>query len=155
MTLSIAAEWQGFCRDLHDLATDYFVQQAGLLNGHLQAVLTARMTDSRDLDRGNAHAGALGRDFGRFGLQLWPELKKKCPGRAGAWNQHLEALNGARNAIAHANDSEILALAQKGYPLSQLATIRKFRRAVVSLAPQVDDVVGEHLGSLFQQPKPW
>ncbi len=31
-----------------------------------------RQRDSRDLDRGNAHPGSIGKDFARFGFDVWP-----------------------------------------------------------------------------------
>lgn len=154
-TLALAAEFQGYCRDLHDLTTDEFAQWTGQLNGALQHVITARLTEGRQLDRGNAHPGSLGSDFGRFGLQLWKELARRRPARASKWREALEALNDARNGIAHADASKIAGLVQRGYPLSQLRTTRRFRGALDGLAPMLDDVVADHLGRLFQVPKPW
>jgi hypothetical protein len=155
MTLALAAEFQGYCRDLHDLATDEFVQWTGQLNGPLQRVITVRLTDSRQLDRGNAHPGSLGSDFGRFGLQLWAELARRQPARAVRWNSALTALNDARNGIAHADAAKIAGLAKGGYPLSQLRTIQNWRRSLTGLVTTLDDVVADHLGRLFQVPKPW
>lgn len=155
ITLRIAAEFQGFSRSLHDEVVDAFAQAAAPLNMPLQSTLRALLTAGRALDRGNAHPGSLGADFGRFGMQLWPSLGAYGDGRSTAWRDTLEALNRSRNAIAHANEAEIAALANDGWTLSQLDTVRRFHRATDSLASAMDTVTSNHIERMFGGGRPW
>lgn len=154
LVLRVAAEFQGFSRALHDEAAVYFIQEVGGLNGDLQAVLYNVVARDRLLDRGNAHPGSLGADFGRFGLDVWPTLTKRYSAASG-WNEGLEQLNRARNAIAHDNTATISQLAVEGWPLSQLATVKRFRRSADRLAVGMDTVLAEHLQRLLGGPRPW
>lgn len=153
LVLAVAAEFQGFARDLHDLAVDVFVTQAARGNSTLGDIIRRRLTDGRDLDRGNAHPGALGSDFGRLGLTLWPALDA-ADRRTAIRNRRLDALNAARNAIAHANDARLSAVSTEGYALN-LATIERWRSSLDGLATTMDAVAARHLGHLFSMDPPW
>lgn len=59
----LVAQFQTYCRDLHDQAVDVYVA-AG--NPHQQAILRKFVTQNRDLDKKNPRPAALGSDFGRF-----------------------------------------------------------------------------------------
>ena len=74
LVLAVAAEFQGFARDLHDVCVDAFVAEAAPRNAALRTVLRAQLTENRALDKWNATPGNLGADFGRFGIALWPDL---------------------------------------------------------------------------------
>src|ERR1700720_560036 len=56
----LAAQFQGYCRDLHSECVDHLVAAAPL---SLQPILLAELTWSRQLDRGNAHPSSLSADF--------------------------------------------------------------------------------------------
>ncbi len=155
LVLRVAAEFQGYCRDLHDIAADEFAVQAGQFNGNLQQILRTQLTQGRKLDMGNAGPGNLGTDFARIGLALWPEVGKRRPARARAWNRSMEALNEARNAIAHDDRAGLAKIAARGYKISQLATMRGFQRDADQLAHCMDDVVASHLQQVFGGSKPW
>src|SRR5262245_2638839 len=153
LVLLLSAEFQGFARDLHDLAVDYFVVAAADSNPDLANVLRVRLTEDRQLDRGNAHPGALGRDFSRFGLTLWPALKQ-ADYRSEGRRISLDALNRSRNALAHANQGELVKLRQEGYPIG-LDMVRRWNRALDGLAATMDDVVSVYLDGLFGRGRPW
>lgn len=153
--MRVAAEFQGYCRDLHDLAADEVAAAAGQLNGPLQLVVRGMLTEGRKLSSGNAGPGNLGSDFGRFGLSLWPELNARWPSRAVGWKGQLEALNGARNAIAHADQAKMAELVEQGYRLAQLSTIRRFHSSVNGLASGMDEVLGRYLYRLLGGTPPW
>lgn len=97
LVLRVAAEFQGFALDLHGEAVDAFVGSASRGTPSLEQVLRTLLTRDRQLTRGNAHPGAIGSDFDRLGLQTWPELNRRYPGRAPRWSAALTALNDARN----------------------------------------------------------
>ncbi|MFI9531069.1 hypothetical protein [Micromonospora rosaria] len=153
MVLRLAGEFQGFARDLHDLGVDYLVQSIAPPGSPLASTLQVNLTLKRDLDRGNAQPGSLGNDFLRFGFQIWPALAQKNP-RSAQWNKSLEALNKARNAIAHAEDHKLKVLAADGYPM-HLRTIRTWRSHLNSLAGHMDMVVADSLAVLTGKGAPW
>jgi hypothetical protein len=116
LVLRLAAEFQGFARDLHDLAVDEFVAVSARGDPALTGVLRALATRGRALDRGNAHPSALGDDYGRLGLTFWDALRT-ADHRARSWQDDLSALIRARNAIAHADEGALIKLRDEGYPL--------------------------------------
>jgi hypothetical protein len=154
LVLCIASEFQGFSRALHDEGAEFFVQELGHSQPAVVAVVRQALVRERRLSRGNANPGNLGADFGRFGMQFWAQMQQRYPVTKGTQVQ-LEALNKARNAVAHADESVIQALSDDGWPLSQLATINRFRSATDKLARAMDTVVGDHLAQYFGGKAPW
>jgi hypothetical protein len=154
LVLCLAGEFQGYCRDLHDQAVDHFVQATSGNNPALAAVQRALVTSNRDLDRGNANPGNLGKDFGHFGLGLWDAVRTVEPTKGPAWNTSLASLNEARNAIAHAQDGRLAALATAGFPI-WLQTIKQWHTALDGLAATMDDVVADYLDGLLGTGRPW
>jgi hypothetical protein len=149
LALLLAAEFQGFARDLHDEAGATFAREASNGNATLESILKARMTQNRQLDKGNANPGNLGSDYKILGLDLWADLASGWPAKKPRWNTNLVELNAARNAIAHSNSGEIASLSVT------LRTIWKWRRSLDGLASAMDDVVGIHLTDLFKITNPW
>ncbi len=96
--LAVAAQFQGFCRDLHSEAADEIV--AVVEPAAMAIQMRILLTSNRQLGRGNAHPGALGKDFQLFGLRLWPELNADDQ-RNERRSKKLDTLNQWRNAIAH------------------------------------------------------
>src|SRR5208283_5836794 len=94
----LSAEFQGFCRDLHDECAEKFVESINPVA--LQAGLRSQCVYGRKLDTGNPNPGNLGTDFKRFQFDFWDTLLTVDPGHA-ARRDRLEMLNTWRNAIAH------------------------------------------------------
>lgn len=153
LTLRVAGEFQGFARDLHDLAVDYFAVTVSRGNADLEALLRVRTTAGRLLDKGNAQPGSLGSDFALLGLALWPALESADP-RATDWNSSLQRLNTARNAIAHVDQPGLDNLRADGHPVT-LAAVRTWRRDLDRLADTMDDVVSAYLDRLLGYGRPW
>jgi len=153
MLLRLAAEFQGFVRDLHDLASGVFAEWTAPMNAAASNVVRSRLTEGREIDRGNAHPGSLGRDFGRFGFDLWPALAARDV-RSTGHNASLERLNTARNALAHADATKLAGLRAQGFPVT-LRTYRRWERDVRQLTGNLDAEVGSQLGRLFSRPSPW
>lgn len=142
-------EFQGFCRDLHDEASDAFAQFAGVdttATRHIRAALRL----SRALDRGNATDNALKDDFARFGMSLRAATDRADPGSPARWTL-LQTLTGDRNALVHANPS----VSGRAADNPSVATIRSNFVELGRLARTLDEVVAMHLASLFGKPKPW
>jgi hypothetical protein len=154
LILRLAAEFQGFARDLHNQAVECCVHPIARSNPSLANVVQLDMTRYRNLDKGNANPGGLGADFARLGIVLWPALERTSY-RASTWNKHLDALNTARNAAAHSDNSGFLRLQKLGYQSINLSVVRRWRRSLDSLATAMDEVVGDYLALLLGGPRPW
>ena len=153
LLLRLAAEFQGFARDLHDLGCRQFASWASPSNKAVENVIRTRLSEARDLDRGNAHPGSIGKDFGRFGFEVWPALMKRDPSSA-THTRSLDQLNMARNALAHADVAGIATLRSEGVSLV-LNTYVKWRHDLDALAANLDAELATQLGRLFGQPGPW
>ena len=148
LILRLAAEFQGFARDLHDEAAARLAATLSARVAERERALLSLLTTTRRLDRGNANPSVLMHDFGLFGLELWAELQQRFPVRAGRWRQRLALLNDARNGLAHADSRRIELVAAAGWPLT-LASARRWRRSLDALAAGMDRATGEHLGRVF------
>jgi hypothetical protein len=153
LVLRLAAEFQGFARDLHEEASATFANWIATGNLVARSAAYDLLLNGRDLDRGNANPGALGRDFRRFGLDVWAEMAA-CDRRTKQLNLSLERLNAARNALAHADDAKLSALKASGCHIV-LGTVRRWRRDTDVLASNLDVAVGDWLGQAFGRSNPW
>jgi hypothetical protein len=144
----LSGQFQGFCRDLHSEAAD--VIAAAITPRSLQPVLRARLTEGRKLDSGNPTPGNLGSDFGRFGMDFWPEVNALH-----RWNSrrqaHLELVNNWRNAIAH-QDFDPARVG--GMKTLWLAHVNGWRRICDTLAVMFDRAVADHIARITGT-RPW
>ena len=156
LTFRLAGEFQGFARELHDQSVECCINSIFSINPDLADVARINMQHNRQLDRGNAQPSALGSDFGRLGLLLWPTLRRVNGNpKSDKWNTELNSLNIARNAIAHDDQAKFLELENLGKMPITLTTVKTWRRSLDSLAAAMDDVVGDYLGTLLGGPRPW
>ncbi|MFB8191347.1 hypothetical protein ACFC14_18670 [Microbacterium sp. NPDC055988] len=144
--LRLAAEVQGYCRDLHDESIAAMLTPTLVPNAALRETFRHVLEDNRKLGSGNAGPGNIGNDWIRLGMQLWAELYSAYPsptvgGRD--WNKRLEWLNSARNGIAH-NDTVKVAAAHDDHPLT-LNTFRVMRGRLTKFATALDAVTGAYL----------
>ncbi len=138
----LASQFQGFCRDLHSECVDYLVNT--ITPVPLQSVIRQEFTQNRQLDRGNARPGSIGADFGRLGIDFWPEVENHHPDNP-ARKKTLEDLNGWRNAIVH-QDFDPTKLG--GTTTLQLQRVRQWRVACCLLAQSFDEVMRHYLQPL-------
>jgi hypothetical protein len=146
----LAAQFQGFCRDLHSECVDHLV---GAIPSPLviRPLVRTEFTRDRKLDRGNAQPGSLGVDFGRFGIDLGKELESydaQNPARM----KLLEGLNHWRNAIAHQDFTNLTKLG--GTTILRVEQVRRWRGACERLARSLDAVMRIHLQK-FTVSSPW
>ncbi|MGW1346958.1 hypothetical protein ACWCOV_38305 [Kribbella sp. NPDC002412] len=153
LIVRLAAEFQGYCRDLHDEAIDAFLNSKLSSEAQTATVVRALLTTGRKLDIGNANWGNIGSDFAKFGVSVATELKAAYPRRYRGWTGKLDRLILARNAIAHQNPAD-LAEASALQPLT-LATFRNWRSALNGVAIGLDRVVGTYLKDLDGTVAPW
>lgn len=149
--LVLVAEFQGFARDLHDLAVERVVTGAGA-SPQLVLLMVEGMTSGRQLDRGNATLSAIKEDFGRLGLSPLD------PGRLNArWasgdKARLDQLLRLRNALAHGNQRDVSALRNHGV-LDTVAWASGGTQVLNRLARSLDRLVWDHLVTVLGS-KPW
>lgn len=138
----LAAQFQGFCRDLHSEAVDHLVRHVKPVA--FQHALRTELVMGRKLDAGNPNAGNIGADFNRLGLKFWPTVHAH-DARTAQRLTRLEDLNLWRNAIAHQDFDP----AKLGTGASlQLATVQSWRRALNGLSVSFDRVVHDYLHTM-------
>jgi hypothetical protein len=149
----LAGEFQGFCRDLHDEAGDFFV---GILapDSTVASILHFQLNLDRKLDRANARPETLQDDFVRFGIDVRKEINTANPLEGPIWWAGLAKLNVARNAIAHSNHAVLVKLQNEGYPVNQ-PTVLRWRSQLDGLARTMDDVVATALDAVLGTGRPW
>lgn len=152
LVLRLASEFQGFTRDLHNESV-IFIARTVAPTPAIEVVLRIPYTANRKLDYGNAGPGNLGTDFALLGVQIWADLRTHYPVRAPEWSKKLEALNTARNGIAHDDASKRAKVKGDGWPMT-LSSVDLWKSALDGLAKGMDRVVGEYLESMFGVP-PW
>ncbi len=134
----LAAEFQGFCRELHTEAVVFFASSIPVPQ---RAAVIDNFALNRQLDRGNVNPGSLGSDFGRLGLDWWDAIDR-AESLGPTMRRELDTLNNWRNAIAH-NDFDPRRLG--GTIRLMFSTVRGWRRVCNQLARLFDQVLADHL----------
>jgi len=147
----LVAQFQTYCRDLHDEAVDVFVAAA---TPQQEPVIRKLLTQGRHFDSKNPRPGALGSDFGRLGIDLIPKVKAVGQ-TASVALEALDALCDFRNAIAHGNESEVAAVIAKGRIRATLTSYRAHRRTLDVLVGTMDRVVSNQLSHGLNVSAPW
>jgi hypothetical protein len=164
--VALSAEFQGFCRDLHEDAAIHITASISLApqNAKIAPVvlsalvrerslsLSAKSRKERRLDTGNANVDALATDYSMLGIDLWADLTKKYPARTPKWKANLDSLNEVRNGVAH-SDAAKLVSAHREYGLT-LRTFRGWRSSLNGAVHAMDRVVRAYLLDLTGS-EPW
>ncbi len=133
------AEFQGFCRELHDECAERFVDSVNPVA--LRDVLRSQCVYARKLDTANPNRAALGADFKRYQFDFWAQVFALDP-RHEAIQNRLEMLNAWRNAIAH-HDYDPAKLG--GTTTLTIPQVTDWRNDGDVLARAFDAVVRNHL----------
>lgn len=149
--VALVAQFQTYCRALHDEAIDAHVAQA---NPRQAALLRTLLTQGRKLDTHTPRTAHLGSDFARLGFKLVDGINDTGSEAEQALGS-LDVLVEFRNAIGHGNETEIAALVKTGEIKSTKTSYRRFRRILERLAVIMDGVVAAKLGDLLDVPAPW
>lgn len=99
----LAAEFQGFCRDLHGETVAAIIDEAAWPTEQLSRVSAVAMQDKRGLDRKNPASSVIGDDFRSLGLPLWQRVQAAHPEDYPDWRQSLDTLVNIRNAVSHSD----------------------------------------------------
>lgn len=144
--LAVAAQFQGYCRDVHTEAMLAVVAVAQ--PARVASQLRVLIGKGRRLGSRNATPGALADDFDRLGLDLWSEMARRDR-RTGERRRRLEQLNGWRNALAHENADRL----QRMGTLT-IADVARARITCSAIAATMDRVVADHVVR-FTGRRPW
>lgn len=142
--LVIVSQFQGFIRDMHDLAVERLLSASGATANFLP-LLTEGIVNARRIDRGNPTHGNVTSDFASIGLSPFNMAARNArwatPGDAEQFT-HLMTL---RNALAHGNDDDLRSLLLRGgaqdtvsWARGQLPVLNRYARAL-------DHMVWDHL----------
>jgi RiboL-PSP-HEPN len=134
----LSAEFQAFCRDLHDQCAEKIVEPVNRID--LQNVLLSECVYGRKLDTGNPTEGNLGADFNRYGLEFWKAVLAIDPGHA-TRKSRLGTLSDWRNAIAHHYYDPV----KLGGTTLSIVQVTDWRTDCDALANAFDIVAGNHL----------
>lgn len=151
VVLRLAAEFQGFARDLHDEAADVLLSHVAAPRD-LTSVLRAVLAFQRRLDSGNATRRNVEQDFGRFGFDLFGEVGCRYA-RAPDWIDALNRVNDARNGVGHAQPANIARAA--GAARLGVQQARRWQASLRALARAMDTVTANELAKLTGGPAPW
>lgn len=147
------AEFQGFVRDLHDIAVIAFVRGSQIPAQHRPPVINAA-TDGRRLDQGNAGLDVIRKDFRRIGLSsLGSDLAAKNP-RHAADKKRYEELTDLRNALAHGNAEQLRALKAHGIKPT-MTWGRSTHPGLNRTARALDRSVWDHARKAYPNLDPW
>lgn len=135
-TVLLAAQFQGYCRDLYSECVTAVVRAVPTA---MQTLVREQCGTACQLTGANARYESLRTDFERFDLSLMDELKVHDPAAATRVTP-LNHLNQWRNYVAHSNPLP----PAHGGPLT-LATVRQWRTNCERLADGMDAVMYDHL----------
>lgn len=149
--VSLVAQFQNYCRELHDEAIAVHLAAA---NPGQVKVLRTLLTHGRKLETQNPRASALGSDFGRLGFSFIDDLRARSRPTVERLDQ-LELLVDFRNAVGHGDEAKIAALEAQGSIASTKRSYHAYRRALDGLAGTMDDVVASRLATVLGTTRPW
>jgi hypothetical protein len=149
--VTLVAQFQTYCRDLHDEAVAVHVSNA---NPRQADFLRNLLTQGKKLDFTTPRTDTLGSDFGRLGFGVIDAIKAEGA-RSKEDLRRLDLLVDFRNAIGHGNEAEIAALTAGGEIDATKTTYRRYRRAIQRLAATMDQVVGTMMAAELGIPAPW
>lgn len=151
LMVALVAQFQGFCRDLHDDAVKVHVTAA---TPGQRSLLQILLTQGRKLGTGNPRKSTLGSDFGRLGFDFIPAVEA-ADAAAAAQLDELDRLVDFRNAIVHGNESTIGTIEAAGNIRATKQKFRQNRKSLKALAATMDSVVADRLASLLSISAPW
>lgn len=149
--LALAAQFQSYCRDLHDEAVQVHVSAAITAQ---QPMLQVLLTQGRKLDTGNPRRSALGSDFVRLGFDFIADLKAEGSPTVDRLD-NLEVLLDYRNAIGHGDEAKITSLEAAGRIAATKKSYQQYRKALDGLAGTMNEVVADRLSQVLGVVRPW
>ena len=150
LVVQLAAQFQRYCRDLHDDCAAVLVAAAPEA---FKTMLDLALTAGRKLDYQSAQPASLGSDFGRFGIDFWTAVDRLGPQYAER-RRRLAQVNLWRNAIAHQDFRRPPADPITRGTQVDLRTVRTWRSALDQLVGGIDRAMWTDIGRMLGHP-PW
>ncbi|MCW3037639.1 MAG: hypothetical protein JWM17_2951 [Actinobacteria bacterium] len=156
--LRVIAEFQGYARDLHDLAAETMVGLSGA-DDVARAMLIRGITEGRMIDRGNADLHSIGQEFRRVGIA---GLNAQLSTRNAYWDRdssrrgdraYYQDLIELRNALAHGNQRQLDELRRRGVA-DTVSWARSRLPGLDRTARAMNRIVWEHFHDTFRS-DPW
>lgn len=151
LLVALVAQFQNYCRDLHDEAVEVHVTCA---NPRQADFLRTLMTQGRKLDTQTPRTDHLGNDFAKIGFKF-VEALKAVDAATQTRLQKLDLLVDFRNAIGHGNETKLQELSLGGRIGATKRSYRQYRSALNALAGTMDEVVAAKLSQLLGVAPPW
>ena len=142
LIVALVAQFQVYCRDLHDEAIDVYLAQA---NPRQVGVLHTLLNQNRKLDTQNPRRSSLGSDF----------AVRAHGRRANTDLDRLDELVEFRNAIVHGDEPRIQSLVSCYQTRITLNSYRRFRQTLDRLVRLMDTVVATKLADNLRVRPPW
>lgn len=149
--VALVAQFQRFCRDLHDETTKIHVDAA---IGGQKRMLHLLIRQGRKLDSHNPRRATLGHDFGRLGFSFIDELKASGPETIRQL-ELLDILVDYRNAIGHGDEAQIAELEASGDVKATKKAYLQHRRSLDLLAGTMESVVTSGMTRMLGTPVKW
>lgn len=149
--LRLAAEFQGYVRDLHDNTADALVNHLSGPAVVTQAVRAA-VKHHRRLETGNATREAIAQDFRRLRLDVLDDVVARHP-ESDRWLDTLHVVHTARNGVAHAQPEKIDRAV--GFGSLRIDQVRHWHAALHELATALDAETGNAVARLTGGDPPW
>jgi hypothetical protein len=130
-------EFQGFVRDLHDLAAGILVASSGT-TAQFEPLLIEGLIKGRGMDRGNATEATIKGDFSRLGVTPI-DISSRNPSwtSPGTDCASFSALIELRNALGHGNETQLQSLIASGrandsgsWARNRLPVLNRYARAL-------------------------
>lgn len=140
---ALAAEFQGYARDLHDECAETVLQVASHLPNEILAIISNAATDNRGLDNRDATTQTIRQDFRIFGLSIWEWVQQAHGKPYVKWRAALDEVNTIRNAAVHSDTDHLASAIHEG-----LVTERHWqenRRMLTELAVAMNDAKDAYL----------
>lgn len=152
--VALVAQFQSYCRDLHDVAAKVHVDAA--ITGQKQT-LHLLIRQGRKLETHNPRRSTLGHDFGRLGFSLIEDLKATGPATVEQLEQleQLDLLVDYRNAIGHGDEVRIANLEASGRIKATKKSCLQHRRSLDALAGTIDATVAAGMARVLGATTPW
>lgn len=140
------SEFQGFARDLHDLATERLVA-ASAAGAPYRPLLIEGLTTGRAIDHGNATQHAMKRDFRRLGISAINigAYNSRWLHPGGTDSKTFDALVRLRNALGHGNATQLRTLISSGEVKDNVTRARHQLPVLNGYASALDHIVWDHL----------
>ncbi|HST81670.1 MAG TPA: hypothetical protein VLL08_08045 [Kineosporiaceae bacterium] len=148
LILRLASEFQGFCRDLHNDVSKAVAWALAASDEDIRLLILVGLTTDRALNRSSADPQTLAKDFARFRITLWADLKRRHPRSAPGWEESLRLLHAARNGVVHDDLDKLAHVQAEGWEMDITSVVR-WRNQLDEAVTALHDVVIAAMAELF------